>query len=125
MANSDVDRIYLLIEDDVFPFKLPPKVETINVSDQPYFKHDGPNYKNGWTYMVLMRAALHRVFPKISRILSLDVDTIVAKDISELWDLPIDGNILTILGSIQTAVGIILILLVVFRSRLLKSFQER
>lgn len=44
---------------------------------------------------------------------------------SPAWDLPIDGNILTILGSIQTAVGIILILLVVFRSRLLKSFQNR
>ena len=41
------------------------------------------------------------------------------------WDLPVDGNILNILGSIQTAVGIILILLVVFRSRLLKSFQNR
>ena len=90
LANSDVDRVYLLIEDDVFPYKFPPKVETINVSGQPYFKHDGPNYNQGWTYMVLMRAALHRVFPTISRILSLDVDTIVAKDISELWDLPID-----------------------------------
>ena len=44
---------------------------------------------------------------------------------SPAWDLPIDGTILTVLGSIQTAVGIILILLVVFRSRLLKSFQER
>ena len=44
---------------------------------------------------------------------------------SPAWDLPIDGNILTVLGSIQTAVGIILILLVMFRSRLLKSFQER
>ena len=44
---------------------------------------------------------------------------------SPSWDLPIDGNILNVLGSIQTAVGIILILLVVFRSRLLKSFQER
>ena len=41
------------------------------------------------------------------------------------WDLPIDGNILNILGSIQTVIGIILILLVVFRSRLLKSFQNR
>ena len=44
---------------------------------------------------------------------------------SPSWDLPIDGNVLNILGSIQTAVGIILILLVVFRSRLLKSFQNR
>ena len=44
---------------------------------------------------------------------------------SPSWDLPIDGNILNILGSIQTVVGIILILLVLFRSRLLKSFQNR
>ena len=44
---------------------------------------------------------------------------------SPSWDLPIDGNILNILGSIQTAVGIVLLLLVVFRSRLLKSFQNR
>ena len=90
LKNGKPDLIYLLIEDDKFPYWLPSNVKTINVSDQPYFKHDGPNYNQGWTYMVLMRAALHRVFPKISRILSLDVDTIVAKDISELWDLPID-----------------------------------
>lgn len=44
---------------------------------------------------------------------------------SPSWDLPIDGNILNVLGSIQTVVGIILILLVLFRSRLLKSFQDR
>ncbi len=44
---------------------------------------------------------------------------------SPSWDLPVDENILNILGSIQTAVGIVLILLVIFRSRLLKSFQNR
>lgn len=90
IKNSDVDKVYLLIEDDTFPYPLPECVETINVSNQDFFPEDSPNYKNGWTYMVLMRAALHRVFPNLDRILSLDVDTIVAKDISELWDLPID-----------------------------------
>ncbi len=44
---------------------------------------------------------------------------------SPSWDLPVDENIMNILGSIQTAVGIVLILLVIFRSRLLKSFQNR
>ena len=44
---------------------------------------------------------------------------------SPSWDLPVDANIMNILGSIQTAVGIVLILLVIFRSRLLKSFQNR
>lgn len=91
LKNSDVDRVYLLIEDDTFPYELPSQVSTINVSNQPWFRHDGPNYKNHWTYMVLMRAALHRVFPNLDRILSLDVDTIVAKDVSDLWDYDIDN----------------------------------
>lgn len=91
LSNSDVDKIYLLIEDDTFPFELPDCVECINVSNQTYFGKDSPNYRNGWTYMVLMRAALHRIFQEHDKILSLDVDTIVAKDISDIWDLPVDS----------------------------------
>lgn len=44
---------------------------------------------------------------------------------SPSWNLPIDSFILNILGSIQTVIGIILILLVIFRGRLLKSFKNR
>ena len=89
--NSDVEKVYFLIEDDAFPKPLPPIIETINVSDQPYFRHDGPNYKNGWTYMVLMKLALHRIFPELDAILCLDVDTVVVDDISALWDVPLSS----------------------------------
>jgi len=41
------------------------------------------------------------------------------------WNLPVSSFVLDLLGSIQTAIGIILILLVIFRSRLLKSFQKK
>jgi hypothetical protein len=41
------------------------------------------------------------------------------------WDLPISSFVLDILGSIQTVIGIILVLLVAFRHRLLLSFQNR
>ena len=51
LKNSDVDKVYLLIEDDVFPYKMPECVETVNVKDQPYFTHNGPNFKNGWTFI--------------------------------------------------------------------------
>ena len=89
LINSDVDKIYLLIEDDKFPVDLPKEVECINVSDQKYFKPDGPNMKSPFSYMALMRAALPKVFPDLDTILSLDVDTIVDKDISDIWDLPL------------------------------------
>ena len=87
IANSDVEKVFLLIEDDTFPYELPSCVECINVSGQTYFRKNGPNYKNRWTYMVLMRAALHRVFGNLDKIVSMDVDTIVAKDVSDLWDV--------------------------------------
>ena len=90
LTNSDVDRIYLLIEDDEFPFSLPECVTTFNVSGQLYFRPDGPNMGSRYTYLAMMRAALAKVFPDLDRILSLDVDTIVDKDISEVWELPID-----------------------------------
>lgn len=87
--NSDVEKIYFLIEDDIFPLPLPDYIECVNVGNQQIFNHTGPNYHNGWTYMVLMRAALHKVFPELDRILSLDVDTVVTGDISELWDIDV------------------------------------
>ena len=89
LDNSDVDKIFLLIEDDKFPVALPSCVETINVSNQPYFPPDGPNYKCRWSYMVLLRAAYCYIFPDIDKILSLDMDTIAVKDISLLWNYDI------------------------------------
>ena len=89
LMHSNVDKVYFLIEDDEFPEKLPNCIECINMSDQKYFRPDGPNMNSYFTYMAMIRAALCKIFPQYDRILSLDVDTIVEKDISELWDLPL------------------------------------
>lgn len=90
LVHSDVDKIYFLIEDDSFIFDLPKEIEVINVKNQQYFSQDGPNMNSRFSYMALMRAALPLVFPEYDRILSLDVDTIVEKDISDIWDIPLD-----------------------------------
>lgn len=92
LINSDVDKIYLLIEDDEFPFELHPAVETMNISKlvPQIFNPKSPNYGTAWTYIGLIRAALTKVFPQYDRILSIDCDTVVMQDISDLWDLPMD-----------------------------------
>ena len=89
LIHSDVDEIWLFIEDDKFPdeYDSPPIVKTRNVSRQTYFKPDGPNMKSNFTYMAMMRAALFKEFPEYDRILSLDVDTIAVDDISDLWNI--------------------------------------
>ena len=33
LIHSNVEKIYFLIEDDKFPYELPPEVECINVSN--------------------------------------------------------------------------------------------
>ena len=91
LINSDVEKVYLLIEDDDFPFILPGCVRIINVSNQNIFRADGPNMRSRYTYFAMMRAALAFILPDLNTVLSLDVDTIVDKDISDLWDLPL-GN---------------------------------
>lgn len=87
ILNSDVEKIYLLIEDDVFPYDMPDMVETINVSHQTFFKPGTPNMKSKFTYFALMRIALCHVLKDEDVVLSLDIDTIVDKDISDIWDI--------------------------------------
>lgn len=90
VAHSNVNKIYFLIEDDIFPIEVPEIIETHNVSDQEYFNHWGPNMKSRFTYFAMMRAALPKVFPKYDRILSLDCDTICIRNVSDIWNLPIN-----------------------------------
>lgn len=92
LVNSDVDVVYLIIEDDEFPVKLP-RTKVINVSNQEFFRPDGPNMSSRYTYMAMMRAALCKIL-KEHRVLSLDYDTIIDGDISELWTLPLGKNYL-------------------------------
>ena len=90
LAHTDVDKIYLLIEDDEFPYHLP-KIHPINVKHQEYLKKDSPNMLgNRWGYMTMMKACLHRILDE-DKVLAIDADTIIQDDISELWDIDLDG----------------------------------
>ena len=92
LMNGKPDLIYLLIEDDKFPYWLPSNVKTINVSGQKYFPKDSANMKSKFTYLAMMRAALAKVLPEdIDMVLSLDCDTIIHGSLDELWDLDLDG----------------------------------
>ena len=92
IANSDVDKVYFFIEDDKFPVELPPIIECVNVSNQTYFPKGSANMKTKYTYMALMRAALHKLLPDADKVLSLDYDTIAVKDCSHVWDIDVSHS---------------------------------
>lgn len=79
-------RVFLMIEDDTFPLVHPDNVTIVNISGQEFFSTNGPNFKCRYTYMVLMKAAVPKMFPDADRVLLLDVDTIVHDDISFLFE---------------------------------------
>ena len=65
----------------------------LDVSKQQFFPPDSPNMSSPFSYMSLMRAAL-ALMPElehVDRILSLDVDTVCVRDVSNIWDMPVDG----------------------------------
>lgn len=93
LKHTRMDAVYLLIEHDAFPWPLPDIVKTINVSGQKFFDPEGPNYKSPVTYMDMIRLALPEVLPDEDRVLWLDIDTIVCKDISPLLDMDLEINV--------------------------------
>lgn len=88
LYNNGADRVIFLIEDNEFAEQLPSCVWCLNVSKQQFFKPNSPNYNSRWTYMTLMRTALPLIPEMPSRVLLLDIDTIVDGSIDELWALP-------------------------------------
>lgn len=86
LIHSNVEKIYFVTEDDEFPYPLPDGIEIKNLSGQKYIRTDSPNYDCAWTWMVMLRAAFPKIFPEHDVILSLDVDTIVDRNIDRIWD---------------------------------------
>lgn len=101
LEHSNVEKIYFLIESDEFPYELPPEVECYNISNQQYFKKDGPNFQNVLSYMVLIRVAFTKLFPDLDRILSIDIDTVVNENISDLWDLDLTNYYLAAVEELE------------------------
>ena len=87
LANNDIDRVYLITEDDDIGLWLPDNVKIINVSGQQYIKQSSPNYYTNFTWMVMIRLALPMILEEEDRLLSLDLDTIIQSNIEDLWDL--------------------------------------
>lgn len=89
--NNDIDRVYLLVDDNDFPYPVPENVHLVNVSEQEFFKPGSPNYSSKWSYMAMLRCVFGFMFSEEHKMLWLDCDTIVDSDITDLFDMNMDG----------------------------------
>lgn len=91
--NSDIETIYLLIEDDDIPYIQHSKIKFINCNQLDCLIRDGINITRRFTYMALTRCVLSKIL-KEPKVLYLDVDTIIDGSIKDLWEFPMDDNLL-------------------------------
>lgn len=92
LEHNNPEKVYILIEDDTFPYELPEVCETINVSGQTYFLPMGANHKSAFTYMAMIRICYADLFPDVDKVIQLDVDTIVCDSLEPLWDIDMTGK---------------------------------
>lgn len=94
LEHNTPKKIYILIEDDSFPYELPDIVQTINVAPlaEKYFPSTSANIKSQFTYMAMIRICYPEIFANEDKILQLDVDTIVCDDLTPLWDIDLTGK---------------------------------
>lgn len=92
-TNPDVEKIYVVCEDDSLGWDTPKQVECINVSGQQVFPSSGPNYRTSYSHVTLMRAYIANLVPDtVERIIQLDADTIIADSLQPLWDMDLEGK---------------------------------
>ena len=79
-------NVYAIIEDDSLP------IEDVTYIKWDYTKFfNDTNMRTKWKHFGGTRVALPKLFPNLDKILSIDVDTIVTGDISQLWDMDLTG----------------------------------
>ena len=93
--NNDVEKVYLFIEDNEIPNLKDDRIVFINLNKIPrYVKCYSPNYNTKYTLMTMVRCYFSKVLNE-DKILYLDADCIVDGNIQELWDMDLEGNVVT------------------------------
>lgn len=85
-------RVFILCEDDVFPFDLPIEAEIINISGQEYFPEIGEHRTEDFGgYINHLKVCYSSILP-VNKVIHLDIDTIIRDSLEGLWKTDISGK---------------------------------
>ena len=89
-TQKEIKHIYAFIEDN---FETPEDslVTFINVSNFTKMTENNVNGQSHWSYMCLTRCYFCELLPNVDKILYLDLDIMITKDITEYWNIDIDN----------------------------------
>lgn len=89
--NPDV-RVFILCEDDEFPFELPIKAEIINISDQNYFPNIGEHRQEAFGGFINQLKVCYPSLLPVDKVIHLDIDTIICDKLDGLWETDVEGK---------------------------------
>lgn len=92
LEHNDVDKIYLLIEDDQMPYEVPKECECINVTPYKDKVANGANARSQFTWMAMIRSLYPTILPHEDKVLQLDVDLVVLDSLKPIWDIDLTGK---------------------------------
>lgn len=93
LHHTELEKVFLLIEDDELPYHVPSNCEIINISDNNIFPMFHANSSDWHTNACAIRVAHGRILPDyVDRVLALDCDTIICDDLSPLWNVDLTGK---------------------------------
>lgn len=93
-TNSNVERVYLFIEDDTFPYELDPRVEVVNLHKmEQYLRKDSPNYNTPYSIMTMVRCYVSKYLIE-DKIIYVDIDVLFMGDITPLWEIDMGDNLI-------------------------------
>lgn len=101
-TQPELEHIYAFVEHD-FENQDSTMVTFINVANYAPIRMNDTNQGGGWSYMSMMRCYFTDLLPDVSKVIYLDLDIMIEKDISELWHMDLQGH--EIAGVIDAHVG--------------------
>lgn len=91
LEHNQVDKLYLLAEDDEVPLDVNCPVEVINYSGQKSFAPDCPNIHTLWNIIPLVYCLIPELVPA-EKVIYLDMDTVILEDLRPLWEMDLTGK---------------------------------
>ena len=85
-------RVFMLAEDDDFPYELPIDVEMVNVSDQTYFPDIATHRKDDFGGYINHLKIWYSKFLPVNKVIHLDIDTIICDKLDGLWKTDVSGK---------------------------------
>lgn len=82
-------KVYILCEDDVFPFDLPIKANIINISQQNFFPEIGAHRTEAFGgYINHLKLRYPDILP-VNKVIHLDIDTIICDSLADMWKVDV------------------------------------